>query len=50
MTVVSGQKTGRVETARLAIDAGEDFDAVMAVGRERLDGWRATARDRWLYE
>ena len=35
---------------RLAIDAGEDFDAVMAVGRERLEGWRATARERWLYK
>jgi uncharacterized protein YbbC (DUF1343 family) len=34
---------------RHAIDAGADFAAVMAVGAERMEAWRATARDRWIY-
>ncbi len=34
---------------RRAIDAGADFDAVVAVGRERMDAWRATERERWIY-
>jgi uncharacterized protein YbbC (DUF1343 family) len=34
---------------RHAIDAGADFEAVMAVGAERMEAWRATARDRWIY-
>jgi uncharacterized protein YbbC (DUF1343 family) len=34
---------------RRAIDAGEDFQSVMTLGAERLEAWRATERDRWLY-
>jgi uncharacterized protein YbbC (DUF1343 family) len=34
---------------REALDAGAAFDDVMAVGRTRLDAWRATERTRWLY-
>ena len=31
---------------RRAIDAGAAFSAVLAIGQERMDAWRATARDR----
>lgn len=35
---------------REALDAGAEFEAVMAVGGERLDAWHATTRARWLYD
>lgn len=35
---------------REALDAGADFGDVMAVGQARLDAWRASAPDRWIYE
>lgn len=34
---------------RAAIDAGAAFEDVCAVGRERMDSWTKTARERWLY-
>lgn len=35
---------------REAIDAGAAVDDLLAIGHERMDAWRATERERWLYE
>lgn len=40
--------TGDGEVRR-AIDAGAELSAVLAIGADRMEAWRATARDRWLY-
>ncbi len=34
---------------RLALDAGADVDDIMDIGRDRLEAWNTTARDRWIY-
>jgi hypothetical protein len=33
---------------RTGIDAGADVDALLAVGRERMDAW-SEPRSRWIY-
>lgn len=35
---------------RHAIDAGEDLDAVLRVGEERMRAWRESERARWRYD
>lgn len=35
---------------RAGVDAGATVDDLVAIGGDRLDAWRATERERWLYE